>query len=727
MSRRRHSHLDRFGPTRLEDRTVPAATTTLAFAAGAGGLPLINIVDGATGATVRTIQAFDTGFVGGVRVAAGDFTDDGVADIVAAAGAGGVPHVKLFDGRTGETLSSFFAYDLAFRGGSYVAVGDVTGDGRLEIVTSAGVGGASHVKVFDRFGNLMSSFFAFDPSLRGGCSIAVGDVNGDGHCDIVAGGGMGDGPGIRAFDGGTGALLSNILAYDQAFRGGVGVSAADLDGDGRAEVVAGAGAGGGPHVRVLDGLQGTVRGEFFAYDPGFRGGLCVAACDADGDGRLDIVVGPGAGGGPVCRVFDATTFAETGSDLAFVEDFRGGVFAAGPVRPTFTAANRDAVITWNAVALDAIRADRTSPPRASRALAMVHAAIFDAVNAVLPLRDFYRANPGQHPRADATAAASAAARDVLAGLFPTLTSAFDTALTFCLDGVVDGAAETEGVQVGRQVAAEILALRANDGSTAVTPYTPGTEPGDWQPTPPANAAALLPNWPTVTPFAMTSGSQFRVAAPPALNSAEYAAAYNQVKSLGQNTSTTRTADQTEIALFWADGAGTFTPPGHWNQIAQSASLRQGLSLAENARLFAALNVAGADAAIVSWDAKYAYNYWRPVTAIRAGDTDGNDATAADPNWTPLIVTPPFPTYTSGHSTFSGAASVVLTAFFGDNFAFTDRGDRAQTAVRSFASFAQAADEAGLSRVLGGIHYSFDNQAGLASGRALGRYVADNFF
>ena len=166
---------------------------------------------------------------------------------------------------------------------------------------------------------------------------------------------------------------------------------------------------------------------------------------------------------------------------------------------------------------------------------------------------------------------------------------------------------------------------------------------------------LLPQWPNVTPFAMTSGSQFRPAAPPALDSAEYAANVDEVMRLGGLNSTTRTADQTAIALFWADGGGTFTPPGHWNQIAADVSLERGNTLAERARLFALLNIALADAGISAWDAKYAFDLWRPIDAIRRGDTDGNDATIADPTWTPLLKTPPFPTYTSGHSTFSGAA------------------------------------------------------------------------
>jgi hypothetical protein len=338
------------------------------------------------------------------------------------------------------------------------------------------------------------------------------------------------------------------------------------------------------------------------------------------------------------------------------------------------------------------------------------------------------ANPSRHPGADATAAASAAAHDVLTSLFPTLQASFDTALTYSLAGVADGAAETEGVQLGEEVAAQVLAARANDGSTATVNYVPGTLPGQWQPTPPAFAAAAFPQWANLAPFAMTSSSQFRPEdGPPALTSDEYAQAYNQVKELGSATSTTRTADQTQLAQFWADGAGTFTPPGHWNQIAEEAALAQGNSLAENARLFAVLNFALGDAAITSWSAKYRDNFWRPVTAIRAGDTDGNNGTVADVGWTPLLVTPPFPSTTSGHSTFSATAATVLTAFFGEGFRFSDAGDRTQPASpRTFSSFQSAANEAGMSRIYGGIHYTFDNTLGLSSGRALGEYVVQKY-
>jgi hypothetical protein len=277
--------------------------------------------------------------------------------------------------------------------------------------------------------------------------------------------------------------------------------------------------------------------------------------------------------------------------------------------------------------------------------------------------------------------------------------------------------------MGRSAAHRVLAQRRHDGADEVVEYVPPAGPGMWQPTPPANAPAVLPQWPGVTPFALASADQFRPAGPPDVTSPEFAADFNEVKSLGARNSTTRTAEQTQIALFWADGAGTATPPGHWNEIAQQLAIDQGNNLVENARMFALLNVALADAGIASWDAKYAYHCLRPVTAIRNAAGDGNDLTEADVAWTPLIGTPPFPSYVSGHSTFSAAAATVLAGFFGtDDLTFTTTSEGLPGVTRSFTSLSQAAEEAGRSRIYGGIHFEFDNADGLALGRAVGQYV-----
>lgn len=393
-----------------------------------------------------------------------------------------------------------------------------------------------------------------------------------------------------------------------------------------------------------------------------------------------------------------------------------------------TASSRgaDVVIEWNLALLDAIRADQSPPPLAARNMAIVHVAMFDALVSIqkthVPYAVEYTAPAGAAPKA----AMAAAAHRTLSVLYPDSRASFNRLLTRSLRGISQTRA-TRGVRTGNFVANRILRLRANDGSGAEVPYEVSPGPGIWRPTPPGFASALLPQWPFVTPFAMVVGFQFRPAGPPALNSEDYLGSFEEVTSLGAIDSATRTAEQTEIALFWADGPGTATPPGHWNEIAQSLALSNGNTTAQNARLFALLNIALADAAIVAWDAKYTYNVWRPVTGIREADTDGNPDTDADPDWTPLINTPPFPAYTSGHSTFSASAAVVLANFFGtDEQSFSTTSDALPGVIRHYDNLLDAAAEAGQSRIYGGIHWQFDNIDGLESGGALGQYVADNF-
>ena len=389
-------------------------------------------------------------------------------------------------------------------------------------------------------------------------------------------------------------------------------------------------------------------------------------------------------------------------------------------------ANGDAVTDWNLVALNAIKGASTPPPVAARNLAMVHAAVYDAVNAVHPTHQPYHATVAAQPGASADAAAVEAAFRVLGHLYPQQLTTFAGIYGNSLDKIPNGAAKDAGRDLGMSVAQQIINWRGADGSTTTVTYTPGTEPGQWRSTAPAHAPALLPHWGGVTPFAMTSGGQFRAPLAPALDSARYAQDYKEVKAYGAKNSAVRTAEQTEVARFWADGAGTVTPPGHWNMIAADVAQQRGNTLAENARLFALVNIALADAGISAWETKYAYNFWRPITAIREGDGDGNAATAGDAAWEPLLVTPPFPECTSGHSTFSGAASTVLARLYGDDFAFTTDSEGLSGVTRSFASFSQAADEAGISRIYGGIHFQFSNLDGLASGRELGAYVFDNY-
>jgi membrane-associated phospholipid phosphatase len=385
----------------------------------------------------------------------------------------------------------------------------------------------------------------------------------------------------------------------------------------------------------------------------------------------------------------------------------------------------DVVLEWNQLALNAIRQTNMNPLLASRALAITQTAVYDSVNSIDRSYEAYFADVHASRGASIEAAAAQAAHDTLAALFPSQANTFDTALAADLVGIAPGRAR-QGIEVGQAVAQQILTWRSTDGSGALVPYVPGTDPGDWQPTPPLNLPALGPQWPDVTPFAMSDGSQFRPGAPPALDSAEYTAAFNEVKDLGRVDSTTRTAEQTQIALFWKDAAGTSYAFGHWNLIAQGVATDQGLSVVSEARLFALLNIATADAIISCWDAKYTYNLWRPVTAIRAAGTDGNPDTAPDAGWTPLIVTPNFPSYTSAHSTVSGAAAGVLTALFGDDYHFTVGSEGLTGVTRSFTSFDAAAAEAGRSRIYGGIHYSFDSTTGLEVGANLATYVMGGF-
>jgi hypothetical protein len=391
------------------------------------------------------------------------------------------------------------------------------------------------------------------------------------------------------------------------------------------------------------------------------------------------------------------------------------------------AASADVVTDWNTAALNAIRSERTSPPQAARALAILHVSIFDAINGFE--RDFEPYFVKERPRGDGSedAAAAAAAHQILTTLFQASAKSFDALRESWLARIKDGPRKQGGIEWGERVAAQILAWRAGDNSDAIVAPPVGSGPGAWIPTPPAFAPYLLPQWGEVTPFAMPSNAHFRPLGPPSLASARYAADYNEVKALGAATESSRTPDQQQIALFWADGAGTETPPGHWNSIARGVGTARGNTVIENARLFALINVAMADAAICAWEAKYSFDVWRPVTAIRNADTDGNDATASDPAWSSLIVTPPFPDYVSGHSTFSGAAARVLAGFYGtDAVAFATGSDFLPGVTRTFSSFSAAATEAALSRLYGGIHFRSANEDGLTAGTEIGAWTVDHY-
>jgi membrane-associated phospholipid phosphatase len=392
-----------------------------------------------------------------------------------------------------------------------------------------------------------------------------------------------------------------------------------------------------------------------------------------------------------------------------------------PARP-------DMVLRWNEVALQMIRTEKTPPPMAARNLAIVHVAIYDAVNAIDCGHCPYAVDAVPGAGALPEAAVAAAAHHVLVALFPEHRKKLDRALAESLADVPANDGRDMGVDLGRFVADKILALRADDGSNrAKADYQPRPAPGVWERTPPRYQEALYPKWGEVTAFAIKPGTQYRPATPPPLDSAAYAAAFHEVRALGGKNSVRRTAAQTQIALFWADNAGTATPPGHWNAIAQTVARQRGTTLVENARLFALLNMSLADAGMLCWVIKFTYEFWRPITAIHRAAEDGNPATDADPDWKPLIETPPFPAYTSGHSTFSGAAATVLANFFGtDSVRFASTSDGLPNVQRAYESLWAAAEEAGMSRIYGGIHWQFDNTQGLAVGKGIGSYVVRNF-
>ena len=386
-------------------------------------------------------------------------------------------------------------------------------------------------------------------------------------------------------------------------------------------------------------------------------------------------------------------------------------------------AHAGVVEDWNGILLDAVRAEKSLPPRASRAMACVNVSIFEAVNGILGLYEPYHLTGPAPPGTSPEAAAVAAAYKSLSDLFPAQRNVFDAALKASLSAIPEGPSKSAGISWGLKMADEIMDLRADDGSTGEVIHKYPSGAGWWTPTPPDFASGLLPNWVDVKPWAMAKGSQFRPPPPPAVGSAEYLRAFSEVARLGRIDSPWRTKEQSQIVLFWADGPGTSTPPGHWLLAALKLANQRSLPLQESSRLFALLSMAMADAAVVSWDSKYHYDHWRPVTGIQHADLEGSGKTRAATPWMPFIGTPPFPSYTSGHSTFSGSASRILALFFGtDAVPFSLVSEGLPGVERFFASFSQAAEEAGQSRIYGGIHWQYDNQAGLASGRALADHV-----
>ena len=386
------------------------------------------------------------------------------------------------------------------------------------------------------------------------------------------------------------------------------------------------------------------------------------------------------------------------------------------------------VRAWNEIAADAVVIAGANAPASSGVLmAIVQLGVYDAVVAIVGGFEPYAASIDAPPCASVEAAVAQSAHDVLVGLLPAQAAALDAQLATSLAAVPAGVAKADGIWVGRQAAAAILANRAGDGRFANVPYTflpPG--PGVYQPTPPAFSSTPLVPWVAqVRPFTMTSLSQFRPGPPPSLESRRWANGYNLTKTYGDINSTLRTAAESEIAIFWTEHT-----PRQWNRNIRAHSGREALNDIETARLLAVTNTAMADAWIGCWDAKYHYSFWRPVTAIRQGDTDGREDTIGDTSWTPFRTTPNHPEYPGAHGCVSTAASHALKRFFrtnDTNFPM-DAIVGGVTYVHTFTRYTDAGKEARAARIFGGMHYDFSNEAGARIGRRVVRQMfARGFF
>ncbi len=379
--------------------------------------------------------------------------------------------------------------------------------------------------------------------------------------------------------------------------------------------------------------------------------------------------------------------------------------------PAFAVAPAgDPVLYWNELMLGA-----GYNPGQTRPAAILNVALHDAVNATLGTPDYPYLGKLATPGGDTRAAAAVAARNVLVTLYPPRTAEFDAALASQLALIPDSAAKTAGIATGGIIATAAIARRINDGSFAVVPYTPSGLPGRWAPTPPGMGAPVTPQQRYVDTWLIDTQSQFRAGPPPAIDSADYAAAFNEVKDLGSIGSLSRTPDQAESARFWAAGAG----PGPWIRAVIDVSEARGLSTLENAQILGKLTATLGDVTTTVWDTKYEFDYWRPVTGIRNAHLDGNDATVQDAGWTPYIITPPHPSYLSAHAAFGGAASTILSNYLGGDTGFCVTN---VVATRCWDNFDAAAEEGAMSRLWGGIHWRFDNEQGLAMGRDVAAYT-----
>lgn len=408
-----------------------------------------------------------------------------------------------------------------------------------------------------------------------------------------------------------------------------------------------------------------------------------------------------------------------------LEAITSAAAAMEPLESRRLMSGGDVVLDWNEILIQSI--PNPTPPISWRNMALVHVAMFDAVNAIDRSYEPYVADVKASQGASAEVAVAQAAHDTLAALYPARQAIFDQALAEDLAGVPLGLAR-QGAAIGKEVARQILELRASDGVSTPVAYTPpNADPGKWQPTPPDFSGAAGANVGLVTPFAIESSAQFRPGPPPALTTPEYAAALNEAKAIGSATNSTRTADQTLVAGLWRVPLTNFAV---WNRVAQDVARDQDTNLADSARLFALLNMGINDGLQTSFASKYHYELWRPVTAIQRAAEDGNADTEADPTWTPLHPgTPPYPTYAGNAATVGAVSATVLADVFGTDAVpftvdFSSYGFPGVT--RSYDGFWDAADEEARSRVYGGIHFTFDSVAGQQIGANVGGYILDNY-
>lgn len=398
---------------------------------------------------------------------------------------------------------------------------------------------------------------------------------------------------------------------------------------------------------------------------------------------------------------------------------------AWAVNNNSTFFQEDVILQWNRVLMETVLTPGQHPATIMpvRSYAMMHAAMFDAVNSIDGTYTPYLTDVPGSPNASIEAAAAQAARDVLTALYPTRVAVFNAELAISLQGIEENRAQ-QGIRAGQIVAERMLAARANDGWNVTPPaYTLPATPGNWQPTPPGNAPAAFTHYSSVLPFGITSGTQFAPNAPPSMTSAQYAVDLNEVKELGALNSVTRTADQTQVARLWANVNTPINFLLVWNNVARTVSIAREISTVQKARLFALTNISLHDALQTTFASKFQHGFWRPVTAIRRAEEDGNAATTPDAEWSSLVPAPPYPSYAGNMAAIGTSQATILALFFGrDDIRFEHTWVGAGGATRSYAGFGAMADEQARARVYGGIHFTFDNVAGQSAGTNVANYV-----